>query len=219
MKTIVIGGSGATGRELVLQLLADPRVETVTVLVRKSFFWPNPKLQEIVVDFDHLDQFADQIQGDVAFSTLGTTLKIAGERDAQWKVDHDYQIKFAEIARENKVFTFVLLSAAQASTTSSFFYNRMKGQIEQQIRDMNYPKLIIVQPGPIDRPESDRLGEKIAVSMVRFFNRIGLLKSYRPITTISLASVMIESSFGESSLAVEHIDPQNIQKLQEALKT
>ena len=210
MKIVVIGGSGATGRELVLQLLADPRVESVVALVRKRFFSSNPKLREVVVDFDHLKDYANEIQGDIAFSTLGTTLKQAGGKQAQWRVDHDYQVEFADIARTNKVFTFVLLSSANAAEKSLFFYSRMKGAVEKELVQLNFPKLVIVQPGPIDRPGSDRSGEKLGVSFVRFLNRLGLFKTYRPITTISLAEVLIQCGFSDTADSVERIGLREI---------
>ncbi|HIY74721.1 MAG TPA: hypothetical protein H9825_00530 [Candidatus Sphingobacterium stercorigallinarum] len=210
MKIVVIGGSGATGRELVLQLLADPRVESVVALVRKQFFSSNLKLREVVVDFDHLKDYANEIQGDIAFSTLGTTLKQAGGKQAQWRVDHDYQVEFADIARTNKMFTFVLLSSANAAEKSLFFYSRMKGAVEKELVKLNFPKLVIVQPGPIDRPGSDRSGEKLGVSFVRFLNRFGLFKTYRPITTISLAEVLIQCGFSDTADSVERIGLREI---------
>ena len=77
MKAVVIGGSGATGRELVSQLLEDFRFEEVLVLLRKPFFGKRERLTEVVVDFEHLEDYKHYIQGDVAFSCLGTTLKAA----------------------------------------------------------------------------------------------------------------------------------------------
>lgn len=206
MKVVIIGGSGATGRELVLQLLADSRVGSIVVLVRKGFFLSHPKLREVIVDFDHLERYGQEIQGDIAFSTLGTTRKAAGGRQAQWRVDHDYQVKFAEIARANKMFTFVLLSAAQASEKSLFFYSRM----ERELSGLNFPKLIIIQPGPIDRPGSDRLGEKISLSIIRFLNRMGLLKEYQPITTIALAEVLIKKALADNAHPITQLGPKDV---------
>ena len=85
MNAIVIGGTGATGKELVAQLLEDARFDTVTVLVRRPYFDANSKLIEIVVDFEKLDRYRDKIRGRVAFSTLGTTLKDVGSKAAQFR--------------------------------------------------------------------------------------------------------------------------------------
>lgn len=195
MKAVVIGGSGATGSELVKQLLEDPRFEEVVVLVRRPYFGKHEKLIQVVVDFEKLERYEDQIQGDVAFSCLGTTLKSAGSKDVQWRVDHDYQLVFASIARANGIESFVLLSAVGAHEGSSFFYNKMKGTLENNIQKLGFAQFVILQPGGIERPNSDRLSEKIFIKLLKIFNAIGLFRSYTPIATSRLAKTMIVAYF------------------------
>lgn len=195
MKAIVIGGTGATGKELVRQLLEDPRFDTVTALVRRPYFSPHPKLTEIVGDFEKLGDYRDRIQGDVAFSTLGTTLKDAGSKYAQWRVDHDYQLEFAALAKANGVESFVLMSAFGANADAAFFYNKMKGTLEQNIRKLEFSQLVILHPGGIERPDSTRTGEKIMMNVLKALNVIGLFKSYAPLPTDRLAKAMIASFF------------------------
>src|SRR5690606_4983984 len=183
MKAIVIGGTGATGKELVAQLLEDNRFDAVIVLVRRNFFSQQAKLTEIVVDFEKLSDYKAYIQGDVAFSCLGTTLKDAGDKDAQWRVDHDYQLEFASMAKASGVESFVLLSAFGANAKSSLFYNKMKGTLEENIGKLNFARLLILHPGGIERPGSDRKGEKAMMKFLKAFNAIGLFKGYEPIST------------------------------------
>lgn len=195
MKAIVIGGTGATGKELVTQLLEDSRFVAVTVLVRRPFFGQQAKLTEIVVDFERLNEYKAHIQGDVAFSCLGTTLKDAGGKDAQWRVDHDYQLEFAAIARASGVESFVLLSAFGANANSYFFYNKMKGKLEDNIKKLNFKQLVILHPGGIERPGSNRKGERVMMKLLNACNAIGLFKGYEPISTNRLAKAMIASYF------------------------
>ena len=195
MKAIIIGGTGATGKELVTQLLEDQRFEAVTVLVRRPYFEAHPKLTEIIVDFEKLNDYQKEITGDVAFSTLGTTLKDAGSKDAQWRVDHDYQLEFAKIAKANGVESFVLLSAFGADVNSSFFYNKMKGTLEENMQKLNFSQLTVLHPGGIDRPDSTRTGEKVMMKALKAFNAIGIFKAYAPISTQRLAKAMIASYF------------------------
>src|SRR5690554_403123 len=195
MKAIIIGGTGATGKELVAQLMEDQRFEAVTVLVRRPYFEAHPKLTEIIVDFEKLNDYQHEITGDVAFSTLGTTLKDAGSKDAQWRVDHDYQLEFAKIAKANGVESFVLLSAFGADVNSSFFYNKMKGTLEENMQKLNFPQLAVLHPGGIDRPDSTRTGEKVMMKALKAFNAIGIFKAYAPISTQRLAKAMIASYF------------------------
>lgn len=210
MKAVVIGATGATGRELVLQLLANPKVDSVNVLVRRPFFTPDPKLHEVIVDFDRLEDFSHFIIGDVAFSTMGTTLKDAGSKEGQWVVDYDYQLKFAALCKLNRLHSFVLLSSAQANKNSRFFYTKMKGLLEEGIKAMNFPKLIIVRPGPIDRPNSKRKGEQYAVSTLKFLNKLGLFKLYKPISTMFLARAIMDAAFEDRDGLIDIYNPKEI---------
>ena len=126
MKALIIGATGATGKDLVTQLLADDTYSEVHCFVRKPLALSHPKLHAHVVNFDTPEVWADLLQGDVAFSCLGTTLAVAGSKEAQWRVDYDYQYAFAQQCKANGVPTFVLVSAAMANAQSKVFYNRMK---------------------------------------------------------------------------------------------
>lgn len=194
MKAVVIGGSGATGTCLVEALLAADWITEVVVLLRRSVFPENPKLKELIVYFDQLDNWSDLITGDIAFSCMGTTLKAAGSKEAQWKVDFDYQYLFAEIASKNNIPTFVLLSSQNADPDSSFFYMRMKGKLEQRIEQLLFPTLLIFQPGMLLRPNTDRLGEKLGLQALAFFNRLGLLKQLAPTPVSTVANAMLNST-------------------------
>lgn len=195
MKAIVIGGTGATGKELVKQLLNDSRFDEVITLVRRPYFGGHIKLREIIVNFENLENYKEVVQGDVAFSCLGTTLKDAGSKEAQWRVDHDYQLKFAALAKENGIHSFVLLSAAGADSKSMIFYNKMKGALEENIKALGFNQFLIIQPGAIDRPNTTRTGEKWLIKILRSLNGIGILKSYAVIPTARLALAMINAYF------------------------
>src|SRR5690606_22722667 len=135
----------------------------VIVLVRRNFFSQQAKLTEIVVDFEKLSDYKAYIQGDVAFSCLGTTLKDAGSKDAQWRVDHDYPLEFASIAKANGVGSFLLLSAFGANAKSFLLYNKMKGSLEENINKLNFTQLVSLHHGGIERPDSDRKDEKAII--------------------------------------------------------
>ena len=187
MKALIIGATGATGKDLVTQLLADDTYSQVHCFVRKPLVLSHPKLHTHMVDFETPEVWADLLQGDVAFSCLGTTLAVAGSKEAQWRVDYDYQYNFAEHCRNNGVPTFVLISAAGAKAQSKLFYNRMKGQLEDAIKALGFPRLLIFQPSVLVRKGSDRKGEQFGLKMIVFLNKLGLFKRYRPMPTDILA--------------------------------
>lgn len=207
MKAIVIGATGATGKEIVENLLNNQLFSEVIILVRKKSFKNHSRLNEIVVDFEHLKQYKNVINADIAFSCLGTTLKIAGSKANQWKVDFDYQFKFAQLAKENNIPTFVLLSALGANSSSKIFYSKMKGTLENVIKNLQFTSTYIIKPGSLIRPNTDRLGEKLGVNFIQFFNKIGLLKNYTPITVKDLSKVMID--LGETSKKGIHVIEMN----------
>ena len=195
MKALIIGATGATGKDLVTLLLNENAYSEVHCFVRKPLTFIHPKLHAHVVDFDTPEAWADLLHGDVAFSCLGTTLAVAGSKDAQWRVDYDYQYAFAEHCKNNGVPTFVLVSAAGAKAQSKLFYNRMKGALEEAVKKLNFPRLLIFQPSILIRSNSDRSGENFTVKAFKFLNKLGILKRYRPMPTEVLAEKMLSAVY------------------------
>ena len=190
MKALIIGATGATGKDLLSQLLADDTYTEVHCFVRKPLVLSHPKLHAHVVNFDTPEAWSDLLHGDVAFSCLGTTLAVAGSKEAQWRVDYDYQYAFAQQCKANGVPTFVLVSAAMANAQSKVFYNRMKGQLEDAVKAFEFTRLLIFQPSILIRSNSDRGAENFSVKAIHFLNKIGLFKRYRPMPTNILAQRM-----------------------------
>ena len=190
MKALIIGATGATGKDLLSQLLADDTYSEVHCFVRKPLALSHPKLHTHVIDFETPEAWADLLQGDVAFSCLGTTSAAAGSKEAQWRVDYDYQYNFAEHCRNNGVPTFVLISGAGAKAQSKLFYNRMKGQLEDAVKELGFPSLLIFQPSVLIRSNNDRGAENFSVKAIHFLNKIGFFKRYRPMPTTVLAQKM-----------------------------
>ena len=195
MKALIIGATGATGKDLLSQLLADDTYSEVHCFVRKPLTLTHPKLHAHVVNFDTPEAWADLLHGDVAFSCLGTTLAVAGSKEAQWRVDYDYQYAFALQCKANGVPTFVLISAAGAKAQSKLFYNRMKGQLEDAVKALDFSSLLIFQPSVLIRSNSDRGIENFTVNAFKFLNKLGILKRYRPMPTEILAEKMLSAVY------------------------
>lgn len=194
MKAIVVGATGATGKELVKQLLADDDFSEIIIFVRRETGIEHQKLTTHIINFDMPEQWENQVQGDVLFSCLGTTLKMAGSQQAQWRIDYEYQLQFAKIAYGNGIKTYVLVSSKGANPNSKLFYTRMKGQLEKEIKKLDFNRLLIMNPPILIRENSDRNSEKIGVCILKFLNKIGLLHSQKPMPTWVLAQSMINNS-------------------------
>lgn len=212
MNALLIGATGATGSDLLQLLLGDSKVERVAIFVRRDPQITHPKLEVHLIDFDKKEQWRHLVKGDILFSCLGTTLKDAGSKEAQWKVDHDYQYRFAEAARENGVGTLLLVSSMNASLKSPFFYARMKGELEEAVRKLGFPRLMIFRPPSLIRKGSDRAMERVGVKLIGFLNRLGLLKSMRPIPTERLAQAMLYAAkcFRRGEHILEPVDIDNL---------
>ena len=191
MKALVIGATGAVGKDLVQQLLTDEAFEKVDIFVRREVNIPSEKLTVHVVDFDHPETWADQLQGDVLFSCMGTTIKAAGSQDAQWKVDYTYQFETAKAARANGVKTYVLVSSVGANAKSKVFYTKMKGALDEAVQKLGFEGCFIHRPPSLIRKGSDRLGEKLGVVVIKAFNSLGLLQKFTPVPTERVAAIMI----------------------------
>ena len=191
MKALVIGATGAVGKDLVEQLLKDDSFERVDVFVRREIPLLSSKLVSHVVDFDHPEIWAELLTGDVLFSCLGTTIKAAGSQDAQWKVDYTYQFEVAKAARANGVQQYILVSSVGADAKSKIFYSRMKGQLDEDVAKLGFPGCFILRPPSLIRKGSDRFGEKAGVVVLKALNAIGLMRSWTPMPTEEVAAAMV----------------------------
>jgi uncharacterized protein YbjT (DUF2867 family) len=193
---IVIGATGLVGSSLVQQLLADVRFDRVKIFVRRKTSLQHAKLEEHVISFDAIETWSMKVTGDVLFSALGTTLKTAGSKEAQYKVDFEHQYNFAKAASQNGVPVYVLVSSAMASENSRIFYTRMKGQLENAVAALPFQSIQILKPGMLvgNRKEA-RPGEKIGTAILRALNAIGILKKQKPIPAETVAKAMINVSF------------------------
>ncbi|MNX00661.1 hypothetical protein D3C86_301740 [compost metagenome] len=193
MKALIIGATGATGKELVNLLLESTDYSEVSIFVRRSTGKSHSKLIEHIVDFSDVNSFLELITGNVLFSCIGTTLKDAGSKEKQWKIDYDIPAEFASAAKQNNVNSLVLVSSYGASAKSSVYYSMMKGKLEDYLQELHFSQYIIFRPGPLIRENTDRLGEKISIKVIKFFNAIGLFKNLKPITTAFLAEKIVKA--------------------------
>jgi uncharacterized protein YbjT (DUF2867 family) len=192
---IIIGATGLVGFKLVQQLLDNNNFSTVKVFTRRSTNLKHPKIEEHLVNFDKIDDWKADLTGDVLFSAMGTTIRKAGSKAAQYKIDFTYQYETARAAANNGVKTYCLVSSAGANPTSSVFYSKMKGELDEAVKKLGFKHTFIFRPSILagNRNES-RLGEKIGLVLARIFTKIPGLTKYRPIQGATVAEAMIHVS-------------------------
>jgi uncharacterized protein YbjT (DUF2867 family) len=196
---LVIGATGLVGEQLVLLLLDHPEFEKVVVFGRRKSGLNHTKLEEKLINFDQPESWNDLVKGDVAFSSLGTTIKTAKTKENQYRVDYTYQFEFAKAASQNGVPAFVLVSSLGADPKSSVFYSRMKGELDEAVAKLPFRKTIVVRPSILDgnRKEKRPL-EKISLAIMRGLTKI-VLKKYKPTPVDLLAARMISLSLDEQA--------------------
>lgn len=191
---IVIGATGLVGNHLVHFLLEDDYFEQVVVLSRRTTGLKHEKLAEHIIDFNDVNSYQHLVKGDILFSCMGTTLKKAGSKDAQWKIDYTYQFEVAASARKNGVLTMVLVSSSGANSRSRIFYSRMKGALEDAIKELKFTNFFIFQPSLLlGKREEERLGEKIGERIGKVLTKIPAFKKYKPIKGEEVARAMLNA--------------------------
>lgn len=203
LKAIVIGATGLIGTELISQLLNDDNYESVKVLHRRSTGVQHSKYIEHIIDFEDPKTFEKLLEGDVLFSAMGTTIKTAGSKDAQYKVDVEYPFDIAKIASMSGVSTCVLVSSAGANASSSNFYTRIKGELDDKISKLDFERVRIMRPSILDGERNEfRLGEIIGIKVMRILRFIPGFRKYRPIHASIVARAMRNSIEEEGSVNI-----------------
>lgn len=230
---LVSGASGMVGMQLLHQLFKSSEYDWVISLGRRTLALKQQKLVQIVFDFEKLDQLdliekirENDMGGDHvqlcqhiksksveihAFSTLGTTIKKAGSKDKFYKIDHDYVLGFARWSIELGANKFLYVSSLGADSQSAIFYNKVKGQIEEDLGKLSFDYLGVFQPSILlgNRNES-RLGEEIGKVLMRGVTALGVFKKYKPIYDHQVAKVMVKKALEQEATGYETISSKEM---------
>jgi len=204
---LLVGATGLVGGFVLNQLLEDPYFSLVTVLSRKSLQQQHPKLKEVLVNFDQLEDYANEIKASVIFCCLGTTIKTAGSQEAFKKVDYEYPLRVARIAKQNGASSYLIVTALGSSKHSTIFYNRVKGEVEEAIGQLHFDTFHILQPSLIIGARKERrVGEGIAQQLSPLFDKImfGPLAKYKSIEATQIAKAMIHFAKSETKGIIRH---------------
>lgn len=190
---LICGATGLIGRHCVRVFAQSGEFSRVSALTRRTIseFGAIPNVDNTVIDFASLHLHKEDIHADDIVCALGTTMKSAGSKEAFYEVDFTYTTQIAQYALENGAGHFLLVSAMGANPNAWFFYNRVKGEVEEHIKNMGYSAVTIMRPSLLlgDR-ETFRFGEEIG----KFFARLGspvIPKKYRPICAETVAKALL----------------------------
>lgn len=194
MKILHIGATGLVGRLVLARLLDASQVTHLVAPTRRPLEIEHPALMNPLVDFDALPEDADWWAVDAVICTLGTTMADAGSKAAFHRVDHDYPLQVARLARNAGACTYALNSAMSANARSSIYYNRVKGELEDALTRLGYSSLAFVRPGLIDGERNQkRPGEARALTISRLLRPI-LPMRFRPSRAGRIADALVEAA-------------------------
>lgn len=196
MKAIVIGATGLVGNLIVQEVLNDNNFSEVRVFVRKTTRITDPKLKEIISPMKDIAALNSEIQGDVLFNALGTTIKQAGSQKEQQRIDRDLPVIFAKIASLNGVKIMLNVSSVGASLRGNF-YLKTKAEMEKGTEEFFPGSVYHFRPGFLVGKRKDfRLAEKIAFGAMKVIDPMlaGSSKKYRSMPADLLAKAMVALS-------------------------
>lgn len=192
---LLLGATGLVGRELLELLLNDREVARVSVVARRSTGATSGKLEEHILDLAEMHQHPSLFAVDAIFCALGTTIRTAGSQERFRVVDHDYPLMAARLGKQQNAQHYLLVSALGANAESRVFYNRIKGEVERDLLQLNYARTTIARPALL-------LGERSEFRLAeRLFAHLGWLTppAYKPIHARDVAHALVAAAHTQES--------------------
>ncbi len=194
-RALIVGATGLIGGFCLQALLNDPIYSQVTAIVRKPILTTHRKLKTVITNFSNFEKELSGIQTDDVFCCLGTTIKNAGSQEAFKQVDFSLVVRVAELMRRQGAEQFLVISSMGADPKSKVFYSRVKGEMEKELQELDYPCLRIIRPSLLlGKREEFRLGERVGVLLAPLLKllMVGSLKKYRPVEAKSVGDFMVK---------------------------
>ncbi|MCL5246371.1 NAD(P)H-binding protein [Cellulophaga sp. 20_2_10] len=191
---IVLGATGVTGSALVSLLTHHNAYAKIKLFSRSVSGFTHPKIDEYLVDLQDLEKHKSSFTADEVYCCIGTTKAKTPDKETYKNIDYGIPVQAAKLCKENNINTFMVISALGANASSSVFYNKIKGQMEDDVIALQIPKTYILQPSLIaGKRKEKRLGEWLAKQFLKVFQflLIGSLKKYKPIHPETIAKAMV----------------------------
>jgi uncharacterized protein YbjT (DUF2867 family) len=192
---LIIGATGLTGEQCLMELLASPEYDKIIALTRTRLQTTNSQIQNIITDFKNLESLRPQLRADHVYCCMGTTIAKAGSQAAFRHVDYEIPLQVAEIARQNGATKFILITSLGSDASSKIFYSRVKGELENALEKLNYESLLIFRPSILlGKRKEKRTGEAIGMLAAEKLSFLfaGPLKKYRGTPVDTIAKVMVK---------------------------
>ena len=195
-RVLLAGGTGAVGQQLLARLATHAGVSELKVLLRRPFPLP-ARAQALHTSWQDLADHPDWFQVDTVFCALGTTIRQAGSQEAFRRVDHDHVLALACQAKAHGARQFLVVSALGADARSRVFYNRVKGELEDALRQLTLDGLVIARPsllldGRAHLGQPPRMAESLTIPLARWAAPL-IPATYRPIHAAAVARALLHA--------------------------
>ena len=206
-QVLITGATGLVGGHLLRMLINEPKVNVIAAPTRRPLgdmpgvFNPHdPQLS------DALAQVTDPI--DIVFCCLGTTRREAGSKEAFIHADYTLVVDTALTGRRLGAQHMLVVSAMGANAHSPFFYNRVKGEMEEALIAQNWPKLTIARPSMLLGARSkQRMNETLFAPLFRL-----LPGNWKSIDARDVARVMLAESMRPEHEGVTILSSSELRK-------
>ena len=215
MKTaLLFGSSGLIGGHLLNQLIKDTNYSKIKIFVRSEPENNDPKVEIVKTDFNNLENHREYIKGEDCFFCIGTTKQNSPDKNEYRRVELEIPKEIAQIAKSNLVNSFIFVSSGYADSKSSGDYLKFKGQVEEELKRLNFTKLGIMRPSFLmGKRKEKRIGEKIGILVFKLLSPLllGPLKKMKPINSEIVAKAMV--AFAQSDTQKNTFESNEILKI------
>ena len=202
---LIAGASGLIGSQLLPLLLASGRYAKVIAVGRRPLPVVHPKLEQRILNFEQLEEYRLGFVADDVYCCLGTTMRQAGSKKAFYTVDYLYVVKLAALTAGNFAVQLLVVSAMGADAHSRLYYNRVKGEMEDAVRQTPFRAVHLFRPSVLlGERDEQRPGERLSAVALQVLRPVlrGPLRRYRAIPAASVARAMLQAA-GQDAAGIQ----------------
>jgi len=199
---IVLGATGLTESLLLQLLIKDERYVLIKLFSREKIEGLPKKVNQFIGNIIELENFKNDFTADEVFCSIGTTAKKTPNKKLYKSIDYGIPVTAAKLAKENKINTFIVVSALGANADSSISYNKTKGEMERDVLQQKIKNTYILQPSIIGGNRNEiRIREKIGLAIFKIIQPLfmGKLKKYKIIEAEEIAQAMVNLANSKTS--------------------
>jgi len=201
MQAVLFGGTGLTGGCILDLLNNDSDFKSIIVVSRKTLTHSSNKISNKVIDFSNPFEIESCIKKDsIVFSCIGTTqAQVKGDKKKYREIDFDITLNIANACKKLNAKKFLFISSGGANSSSSNFYLKLKGEIEDAVINTKNNSLFILKPSLLlGKRNNNRFIENIGQIIMPLFS-ILLPDSIKAVKANTVAKCMLELSKSELS--------------------